>query len=129
MLVALYGQGKTRGKVGLLGIEATTNQACAAILPGDRIEAAFTFLSLSGRYEEMRGLSNSGGQENLSQGLLRELPFPYPKDVAEQHRIADCLSTLDAQIAAEADKLAALKTHKQGLMQQLFPHPQLSGSA
>ena len=44
-------------------------------------------------------------------------------------RISDCLSTLDAQIAAEADKLAALKTHKQGLMQQLFPHPQLSGSA
>ena len=38
-------------------------------------------------------------------------------------RISDCLSTLDAQIAAEADKLAALKTHKQGLMQQLFPQP------
>jgi type I restriction enzyme S subunit len=121
VLVALYGQGKTRGKVARLGIEATTNQACAAILPGDGIEPAFTFLSLCGRYDEMRGLSNSGGQENLSQGLLRELRFCYPKDVAEQQRIADCLSAFDARIAAEADKLAALKTHKQGLMQQLFP--------
>jgi type I restriction enzyme, S subunit len=42
----------------------------------------------------------------------------------EQHRIADCLSSLDAQIAAEREKLAALKTHKKGLMQQLFPSPE-----
>lgn len=40
---------------------------------------------------------------------------------SEQQRIADCLSALDTRIAAEADKLAALKTHKKGLMQQLFP--------
>jgi type I restriction enzyme S subunit len=38
--------------------------------------------------------------------------------------IADCLSSLDAQIAAETEKLAALKTQKQGLMQQLFPSPE-----
>lgn len=41
--------------------------------------------------------------------------------ILEQQRIADCLSTLDARIAAEADKRSALKTHKAGLMQQLFP--------
>jgi len=121
VLVALYGQGKTRGQVALLGIEATTNQACAAILPGDGIEPAFTFFSLCGRYDEMRGLSNSGGQENLSQGLLRELPFRYPRDLAEQQRIADCFFALDARITAEADKLAAVKIHMKGLMQQLFP--------
>jgi type I restriction enzyme S subunit len=40
---------------------------------------------------------------------------------AEQQRIADCLSSLDTQIAAESRQLVALKTHKQGLMQQLFP--------
>jgi restriction endonuclease S subunit len=43
---------------------------------------------------------------------------------AEQQRIADCLSILDSRIAAEADMLAALKTHKKGLMQQLFPWPE-----
>ncbi len=42
----------------------------------------------------------------------------------EQRRIADCLSSLDTQIAAESNQLAALKTHKQGLMQQLFPAPE-----
>jgi len=39
----------------------------------------------------------------------------------EQHKIADCLSSIDALIAAEADKLEALKDHKKGLMQRLFP--------
>ena len=40
---------------------------------------------------------------------------------AEQQRIASCLTSLDALITAEAEKLEALKTHKKGLMQQLFP--------
>lgn len=123
VVVAMYGQGKTRGKVAMLGIEAATNQACAAIFPNDQVSPEFVFLSLCGRYDELRSLSNSGGQENLSQGLIRELPFRYPGDPAEQQRIADCLSSLDTQIAAESAQLAALKTHKQGLMQQLFPAP------
>lgn len=42
---------------------------------------------------------------------------------AEQHRIATCLSSLDDLIAAQSDRLAALQTHKQGLLQQLFPSP------
>lgn len=124
VLVALYGQGKTRGKVALLGIEATTNQACGAIFPANEIDPVFAFLSLCGRYDEMRGLSNSGGQENLSQGLIRDLPFRYPKDTAEQQRIADCLSSLDAALTAAGDAVAALNAHKMGLMQQLFPSPE-----
>lgn len=47
----------------------------------------------------------------------------FPADKREQQRIADCLSSLDTQITAEAHQLAALKAHKQGLMQQLFPAP------
>jgi len=121
VLLAMYGQGKTRGQVALLGIEASTNQACAAILPRGDIDPFFTFSSLASRYEEIRALSNSGGQENLSQGLLRALPFLYPKDRVEQSAIAACLSSLDAEIAAESERLNALRSHKDGLMQQLFP--------
>jgi type I restriction enzyme S subunit len=121
ILVAMYGQGKTRGQVAMLGIEAATNQACAAILPRKDIDPRFVFLNLGSRYEEMRRLSNSGGQENLSQGLIQGLQFSYPKDVAEQQRIADCLSSLDDLIAAQTQKLDAFKAHKKGLMQQLFP--------
>jgi type I restriction enzyme S subunit len=39
----------------------------------------------------------------------------------EQQKIADCLASLDALITAQAEKIDALKTHKKGLMQQLFP--------
>jgi type I restriction enzyme S subunit len=50
-----------------------------------------------------------------------ELAWPTP---AEQQRIASCLSSLDALITAETQKHEALKTHKKGLMQQLFPSPE-----
>ena len=48
----------------------------------------------------------------------------FPR-LPEQQRIADCLNSLDDLIAAQTQKLAALKTHKQGLMQQLFPSPEV----
>jgi type I restriction enzyme S subunit len=119
--MAMYGQGKTRGQVALLGIEAATNQACAAILPRKDVDPYFVFLNLAGRYDEIRGLSNSGGQENLSQGLVREIRFSFPSDEGEQRQVTECLRCLDALISAETQHLEALKTHKKGLMQQLFP--------
>lgn len=123
VLIAMYGQGKTRGQSALLGIEAATNQACAAILPKKEVDPYFVFLSLAERYEILRGLSNAGGQENLSQGLIRGFPFSYPPDSEEQRRVTACLSSLDGLIAAQAAKIDALSAHKKGLMQQLFPSP------
>ena len=52
--------------------------------------------------------------------MIREFPVPNPCP-EEQQKIADCLSSLDDLIAAETQKLDTLKTHKKGLMQQLFP--------
>lgn len=48
--------------------------------------------------------------------------FRIPKDANEQQKIANCLSSLDALIAAQSEKIEALKEHKKGLMQQLFPN-------
>ena len=121
VLVAMYGQGKTRGQVALLGVEATTNQACAAIRPKEGINPYFLFLNLASRYEEFRNLSNSGGQENLSQGLIRDFPFAYPLDQDEQKRIAECLNSLDSVITAATQEIETFKNYKKGLMQQLFP--------
>jgi type I restriction enzyme S subunit len=58
--------------------------------------------------------------QEISLGALREIPMLQPQR-DEQQRIADCLSSLDALITAATQTLDALKTHKQGLMQQLFP--------
>lgn len=52
---------------------------------------------------------------------LRGLSIKFPEDEAEQRRIADCFAALDDLIAAYTQKLEVLKTHKKGLMQQLFP--------
>ena len=55
---------------------------------------------------------------------IGEVVISVPASLPEQERIASCLSSLDAQITLEIQKLEALKTHKKGLMQQLFPAPE-----
>lgn len=64
------------------------------------------------------------GSLSINDSDLMALPVPLPtgeSSIAEQQKIADCLSSLDELIAVETQKLDALKTHKKGLMQQLFP--------
>ena len=60
---------------------------------------------------------------NISRATFRCLPVLIPSG-PEQRKIADCLGSLDDLIAAEEQKLKALRQHKQGLMQQLFPAPE-----
>ena len=62
-------------------------------------------------------------QPKLNKAMLDRIPIPHPL-VPEQQLIADCLSSLDALITAETQKLETLKTHKKALMQQLFPSPE-----
>ena len=69
------------------------------------------------------GSTAKGVSQKSLQGLVVSLP---KKD--EQQRIADCLASLDTQITAEANQLVTLKTHKQGLMQQLFSAAEASGA-
>ena len=61
-------------------------------------------------------------QPKLNKAMLDRIPIPHP-GVPEQQIISDCLGSLDARITAETQKLDTLKTHKKGLMQQLFPSP------
>ena len=73
----------------------------------------------------LRHASNSGARHDrmaITNDDFMQMPLPAPVR-AEQQKITDCLSSLDAVIAAEGDRLAALKAHKKSLMQQLFPTP------
>lgn len=97
ILMAMYGQGKTRGQVAILGINATINQACAAIQLKDVADRDFVFQQLIFRYKYIRVLSNTGSQENLSAGLIKEISFPLPV-LSLQTAIASLLSTWDATI-------------------------------
>ena len=73
----------------------------------------------------LRRVSNSGARHDrmaITNDDLMRMPIPTPSP-REQQKIADCLGSLDDLIAAEGRKLEALRQHKQGLMQQLFPQP------
>jgi type I restriction enzyme S subunit len=62
-----------------------------------------------------------GNRQGLNFEQIRSFLIPLPSVFAEQQKIAECLSSVDELMAAQARKLDALKTHKKGLMQQLFP--------
>jgi type I restriction enzyme S subunit len=119
LLMALYGQGKTRGKVAVLGIEAATNQACAAISLSRGVSSAFVLHFLGSRYEAIRNLSNTGNQENLNSSLVRSIPILLPQR-AEQEAIAEGLSDADAFIASLEQLLAKERQLKQAAMQDLL---------
>jgi type I restriction enzyme M protein len=96
ILMAMYGQGVTRGRVALLGINAATNQACAAIeVKSPDINRDFLYWALAGKYEHFRAISESrgGNQSNLNAQLIREVAIPVPPLIS-QHRIV-------AEIASE----------------------------
>ena len=74
-------------------------------------------------HQYLKQVSNMGARHdrmNVSVDDFKKIPLPYP-NVIEQQKIADCLSSLDNLIKLQDNKVEALKQHKQGLMQQLFP--------
>ena len=119
LIVAMYGQGKTRGQVAELGIEATTNQACAAIVLVEPSASHRQFIKLvfEKSYDEIRSLSAGGAQPNLNVGKVKQTLMPLPP-LAEQARIvarvahlrrlcADLRQRLTQSQTALAEALAA----------------------
>lgn len=99
LLLAMYGQGVTRGKVALLGIEATCNQACAAITATDpSVDTRYLYHFLTYRYDAVRQLAHGGQQQNLNLDLVRSIPIAFPRDLDEQREIASALDTIDHKI-------------------------------
>src|SRR5690554_930992 len=118
--MAMYGQGKTRGKVAILNIEATTNQACGAIITNKEvINPFFAFQNLVKRYDEIRDLSNQGSQENLSGGIIKGIEITFPK-LPEQIKIASFLSLIDKRIQTQNKIIEELKLLKNTIRYQLY---------
>jgi type I restriction enzyme S subunit len=68
-----------------------------------------------------RDHNEAGGVPSLSKTNIYKIEILIPPTIQEQQKIASCLSSLDALITAQAEKIAQLKLHKKGLMQGLFP--------
>lgn len=110
LLLAMYGQGVTRGKVGKLGTEATCNQACAAIrCPDGIVVPDYLYYFLEWQYENIRARAHGGQQQNLSLDIVRAIPIAYPRDLDQQQEIAALLKTIDQNRELQRAKLDLLK--------------------
>ena len=118
VLIAMYGHGKTRGTAAVLGIEATVNQACAALTVHSGC-SKFLFYQLQNSYHAIRRLSNTGNQENLNAEIIKNFKILWP-DELEQQKIATILSTQDKVIELKEKLLAQKQQQKKYLMQQLL---------
>lgn len=109
----------------VLGSEMSFNQDVKALRPKDEVSGLFLAWLLTGnkpRLLQMVDIAGHGtGKLDTDELKAFALAVPPPP---EQKRIAECLSSLDDLITAEVQKLGFLKTHKRGLMQQLFPSPE-----
>jgi type I restriction enzyme S subunit len=105
LLVAMYGEGKTRGQVAELRLEATINQACAAVVVDEtRAVRDFVKLALQASYYEMRQLAEGGNQPNLNLTKIKEFPLALPPH-AEQRRIVAKVEALLARVNAARERL------------------------
>lgn len=119
VLIAMYGQGKTRGMTGKLGIEATTNQACASILPNSEENMDFIWYQLKLSYEDLRNLGRGGSQPNLNTNLIKsyELIFP-PMEL--QDRFVEFIKQVDKLKFEMDNSLKELENNFKSLMQKAF---------
>jgi type I restriction enzyme, S subunit len=119
VLMAMFGQGVTRGKVARLGMRAAFNQACVAIIPHNRLPREYVFQYLWHHYKSIRALSNSGSQANLNAALIKSISIatPPPEEVNEIIRVARAWD----RATLRTSRLLKLKRRlKRGLMQQLL---------
>lgn len=121
LLIALYGEGKTRGKVSELMIDATVNQALGTIVLSKELESHRRFLKyyLQSRYDELRRQAAGGMQPNLNLGIVKKIEIPVPPD-AEQRRIVskieELFSDLDAGVSALERAKANLKRYRASVL-------------
>lgn len=117
LLVAMYGEGKTRGQVAELGIEATVNQACAAVVVDEaQMARSFVKLALQANYMEMRRMAEGGNQPNLNLSKVKGFVLPKPPG-AEQAEIVRRVELLFAY----ADRLEARLKAAQAAADRLTP--------
>ncbi len=119
VLMAMYGQGQTRGRVAILDIEAATNQACAAIICNSELNSKFCYHYLSSQYEKIRCVGNEGSQKNLNGQIIKNLLIPCPP-LDEQKELVSILDTLDKTIELLKKQKSETQLLKKGLMQKLL---------
>ncbi|GGA67643.1 hypothetical protein GCM10011521_02240 [Arenimonas soli] len=125
ILIAMIGQGKTRGQSAILEIPATTNQNCFAVMPNDTWDPDFLCLWMQASYQDLRDLSaeRGGSQAALNGALLKALEVPAPDKTEQQHlvaRIQAAMTEIDAIERASKTSLEDIDRLPRRVLAQAF---------
>lgn len=107
VVIAMYGA--TIGRLGVLGVDATMNQACCAFSNPRDVDLRFFYYTLWAQRDDIIREAAGGGQPNISQSMLRRWRVPHPQ-IDEQKRIADHLDDVTGKTDAMVAKVAELKS-------------------
>jgi len=119
LVMALAGQGKTKGMVAQLGIPTTCNQSMAALIPDRRLAPRYLYYWLIANYQNIRNLAGGEARDGLNLEMLGSIPCPVPT-VDEQQIIARFLDAktaqIDALVAQKRQLIAKLKEKRSALI-------------
>ncbi|WP_020535822.1 restriction endonuclease subunit S [Lewinella cohaerens] len=110
LLMAMYGQGKTRGRTAKLGIDATTNQACAVLynIKNDLILTDYLWVYLMNEYDRIRELASGNNQPNLNADMVKNYPVVLPP-LPIQARIVDFFFKIKEEIKKNKSEAENIK--------------------
>lgn len=121
VVIAMYGA--TIGKVGILGIPAATNQACACAIVKPSTDYKYLFYYAQSQKDDFIKKGKGGAQPNISQEIIKFHQFPLPP-LAEQQRIVDRIESLFAKLDEAKEKAQAVvdsfETHKAAILHKAF---------
>lgn len=119
LVMALAGQGKTKGMVAQLGIPTTCNQSMAALIPDHRFAPRYLYYWLTANYQNIRNLAGGEARDGLNLEMLGSIPCPVPP-VDEQQAISRFLDAktaqIDALVAQKRQLIDKLKEKRQALI-------------
>ena len=134
VLLGMIGEGKTRGQVAILGIQAANNQNCAAIWVSETsVPSEFVYCWLWSRYEETRRVSSGNNQPALNKSIVERIELPLAPLTEMQEVVRLVESALDQIVQQESAVALALKqstAQRQNILRAAFagqraagPHP------
>ncbi len=121
VLIALAGQGKTRGTAGFLSTPMALNQSLAALVASEETSSKFLFYLIENMYLYLRELSSGdGGRGGLNKTLLKNINILIPRDTREQEAIAQVLTAMDEEIECLEKEKEKMIQISEGAMDDLL---------
>jgi type I restriction enzyme S subunit len=120
VIVAMYGNGDTAGRVAINKVPLTTNQACCnLVVDASQADYRYVYYYLMGKYKALVDLKNGGAQQNLNGQLIKAFPIELP-GIEEQVEISDLLESFDDRITLLRETNATLEAIAQALFKSWF---------